>query len=288
MHFSRRQFLSAAVATAGIAGATGVYAWRIEPHWVEVVERPLHIANLPEVLVGKRVIQISDLHLGAIVDTDYLIATLRRVSDLKPDIVFITGDFMTYSHDGQQDDVARLLENLEPGPLGCVAIFGNHDYSPNFQDMAVGNKLADRLHSVGVKLLRNESTNIAGLNILGIDEFWGPNFRPWEVLPLADLNQPHLALCHNPDAADQPIWNGYQGWLLCGHTHGGQVKPPFLSPPILPVINRRYVAGEYDLGDGRRMYINRGIGYAHRIRFNVRPEITVFQLTRESSPSSTV
>jgi predicted MPP superfamily phosphohydrolase len=70
---------------------------------------------------------------------------------------------------------------------------------------------------------------------------------------------------------------------LSGHTHGGQIKPPFLDPPIIPVRNKRYTAGKFDLGDGRFMYINRGLGYLRRVRFNARPEITVFTLKRDEA-----
>ena len=69
-----------------------------------------------------------------------------------------------------------------------------------------------------------------------------------------------------------------RGWILSGHTHGGQCKPPFLPPPIIPVKNKRYTAGEFDLGDGRPLYINRGLGHLIRARFNARPEVTVFRL----------
>jgi predicted MPP superfamily phosphohydrolase len=92
--------------------------------------------------------------------------------------------------------------------------------------------------------------------------------------------KPALFLCHNPDAADFNEWAGFQGWILCGHTHGGQCKPPLLDPPLLPVKNKRYIAGEYDLFDGRRLYINRGLGHLRQVRFNVRPEITAFTLRR--------
>ena len=77
---------------------------------------------------------------------------------------------------------------------------------------------------------------------------------------------------------DALSWGDYKGWVLAGHTHGGQCKPPFLPPPLLPVRNKRYTAGEIPLSDGRRLYINRGLGHLIRARFNVRPEITAFTL----------
>ena len=71
--------------------------------------------------------------------------------------------------------------------------------------------------------------------------------------------------------------------MLAGHTHGGQVKPPFLTPPILPVKNKRYTAGTFDVGPGRTMYINRGLGFLVQVRFDVRPELTLFTLTRATA-----
>ena len=92
------------------------------------------------------------------------------------------------------------------------------------------------------------------------------------------MNKATILLCHNPDGVDKPQWPGYRGWILAGHTHGGQCKPPFLPPPLLPVRNKRYTAGEIDLTDGTRMYINRGLGHLLRVRFNVRPRVTIFKL----------
>ena len=70
----------------------------------------------------------------------------------------------------------------------------------------------------------------------------------------------------------------YRGWMLAGHTHGGQCRPPFLPAPILQVQNRRYEAGEVDVDGRRTLYINRGLGHLLQARFNVRPEITLFTL----------
>jgi len=97
-----------------------------------------------------------------------------------------------------------------------------------------------------------------------------------EIVP----ERPTIVLCHNPDAQDEPIWTGVRGWVLAGHTHGGQVKPPFLPPLVVPVRNKRYTAGEFDVGPGRTLYINRGLGHLTKVRFNVRPELTLFTLER--------
>jgi predicted MPP superfamily phosphohydrolase len=261
--------------------AVGLWTWRIEPHMVEVVQRDLPIRGLPTGLVGRSLVQISDLHVGRIVDPEYLAWALRVVSSLHPDLVVITGDFMSCESDEQADRVPRILEHLRLPPLGCYAILGNHDYGRGWQHAEAADRLARRITERGIVLLRNSMQVVAGLQLAGIDDFWGPNFRPQQVMPRLDLARPALVLCHNPDAVDLPVWSGYRGWILAGHTHGGQCKPPFLPPPMLPVENERYTAGEFDLGDGRMLYINRGLGYLRRVRFNVRLEITLFRLVPE-------
>ena len=259
---------------------TGLYAWRIEPHWVEVVERPLPVAQLPAALAGKRLVQISDLHVGQRVDDEYLMRTLDRVRDLSSDILVITGDFVSYWGDGTFRQLDRVLRRLPHGKRATVAALGNHDYGRRWSQSDVADKITARLLELGVVVLRNERCTIDGLDVVGLDDYWGPHFSPHKVLGDLDPVNPSLVLCHNPDAADLPVWGNFRGWILSGHTHGGQCKPPFLPPPILPTKNRRYTAGEFDLEDGRRMYINRGLGHLIQVRFNVRPEITAFTLTQ--------
>jgi predicted MPP superfamily phosphohydrolase len=127
-------------------------------------------------------------------------------------------------------------------------------------------------------MLRNAAVRIAGLQFIGLDDLWGPRFNPAPILADHGHESATIVLCHNPDAADRPVWGPYQGWILAGHTHGGQCKPPFLPPPVLPVKNKRYTSGEFELSGNRRMYIARGVGHLLRVRFNVRPEIPIFRL----------
>jgi len=95
-----------------------------------------------------------------------------------------------------------------------------------------------------------------------------------------DGQQANIVLCHNPDVCDLNVWSDYKGWILAGHTHGGQCKPPFLNPPVLPIKNKKYISGEVDLEDGRTLYVNRALGHLWQVRFNVRPEITMFTLEK--------
>jgi predicted MPP superfamily phosphohydrolase len=274
---TRRRFWGAAA--AGGLGV-GLYAGRVEPHWVEVVRRDLPVAGLPASLEGRTLAQISDLHVGPRVDSDYLVACLRRVSEMQPDVVVITGDFVTATGAEHVDEAARVVEQLARPPLGCFAVFGNHDYGLNWSHPEVADRLAARLAGVGVTVLRNSAADVAGLRVVGLEELWSPNFHPGRAREVLAGDGPAVVLCHNPDGADLDVWGRYQGWILSGHTHGGQCKPPFLPPPFVPVSNKRYTAGEFDLGDGRRLYINRGLGHQLRVRFNVRPEITLFRLVR--------
>jgi predicted MPP superfamily phosphohydrolase len=129
-------------------------------------------------------------------------------------------------------------------------------------------------------VLRNQVLDAEGLQIVGLDDLWAGHFRPNDVLGALDVNRGAVVLSHNPDTVDLPAWGNYEGWILAGHTHGGQCKPPFLPPPILPVRNRRYTAGEFELAGNRRLYISRGVGHSIPVRFNVRPEVTIFELVR--------
>jgi len=99
---------------------------------LEFVYRDLPIANLPPLLAGRRLVQLSDLHIGPQVDDDYIIETFRRVDALQPDIVVHTGDLITYRSGHTFDQARRVLAHFPRGRLGSVAILGNHDYGKNW------------------------------------------------------------------------------------------------------------------------------------------------------------
>jgi len=242
----RRKFIKKSF--FGAVGASiigGIYSWQIEPFWLEFVRVKMTIKNLPIHLKGKTLMQISDIHVGNRFDYQYIIDSFKKAQKLTPDYVVYTGDFVSYDNKEQLKQLREVFKHVVKGQVGTLG---------------------------------NEQKNINGLNIIGLDDYWGLNFNPQKIMSQLNNEQANLVLCHNPDVCDLNVWNHYKGWILAGHTHGGQVKPPFLNPPILPVKNKKYSAGIIDLEDGRTLYINRALGHLLQVRFNVRPEITIFEL----------
>jgi predicted MPP superfamily phosphohydrolase len=276
---TRRRFLKVSAAGAGLGVGVGIYTRCVEPHWLELVERRLFISHLPENLLGWRLVQLSDLHIGPRVDDGYLKRSFQRVRELSPEFVVYTGDFTTHEA-GVFDHARRMFAHLPLGRHGTVGVLGNHDYGPGWSHPEVAMQIAALATDAGVRLLRNEVVEVGGFHVVGLDDVWAGRFDPAAGFRALRSGAAALALSHNPDTVDLGGWEGYSGWILAGHTHGGQCKPPFLPPPLLPVRNRRYTAGEFELSGGRRLYISRGIGHLLSVRFNVRPEITVFRLER--------
>jgi predicted MPP superfamily phosphohydrolase len=304
----RRRFIMLGASALGVAAATGVYAWQIEPFWLEIVRRPMPLPDLPQALVGKTLLQVSDIHVGPRVSSDYLIRSLVAAQSLEPDFVAFTGDFVSFRSAHEVKELARVLRYMPRGRVGTVASLGNHDYGRDWRNIAVADDVSRVATDAGMVVLRNDVRTFGGLQFAGLADFWSPEFgdghgepprgvllaplsSPFrrtrtdaaETLRLLTPGQPTVVLSHNPDAQDLPIWDGVRGWVLAGHTHGGQVRAPFLPPPVLPVKNRRYTSGVFDVGPGRTLYINRGLGFLIQVRFDVRPELTLFTLERASS-----
>ena len=242
----------------------------------------LPIANLPEGLVGARVVQLTDLHIGPRVSDSFLMETFAEVQRLGADFVVYTGDFTSY----EPEIFARaekVFPHLPKGRRGTFGILGNHDYGINWSQPEVADRLAAIAKNAGVTILRNEVAEKDGLQFVGLDDLWAEHFRPERALTEIDGKRAAIVLSHNPDTVDLPVWGDYQGWILAGHTHGGQCKPPFLPPPLLPVKNRNFTEGVFSLPGGRSMYISRGLGHLLKVRFTVRPEVTVFTLERAAT-----
>lgn len=277
---NRKTFLKRVAQISVLGLFPALYSWKVEPFWVDFVQRKLPVKNLPKSLDGKIVMQISDLHVGDRFDWNFLIETFQEAKQFKPDFVVYTGDYVNSGTTEEQNALTTVMENCVLGTMATFGIMGNHDYGNNWKDFECADQICEILEDRGIVMLRNAQQEKGGLNFIGFDDLWSPRFQPSEIMKEYDPSKANIVLCHNPDACDLNIWNGYQGWILSGHTHGGQCRIPGIITPVLPVKNKKYISGEIDLEDGRMLYINRAIGHSFQVRFMVRPEITVFTLTQ--------
>lgn len=285
---TRRAFLFSFGGGVLAAASGGAYARYVEPYWPVVEFLPMDLRNLAPSCVGLRVIQVSDLHLHHSVPVEYLRSQLERCTALSPDLILLTGDYVTRADPRYVAQLGSVLCTLR-APLGIFAVLGNHDCGAHDADPRLASEQLARyvqkaLIDCGVTVLRNEMQTLAiggaSIQIVGVDDLWSGFSDPDRAFAEVDPALPVITLAHNPDSIDdlrdQPC-----DWILCGHTHGGQVRIPFVGAPRLPVRNRQYDAGLFEVGD-KRLYVSRGLGHVFPIRFNCRPEITVFTLARRA------
>jgi hypothetical protein len=285
---SRRRFL---VGGACTAAGLGIYSGEIERHWIDVTYHDVHLPGLSSAFEGMRIVQLSDIHLDEFTEAFFLRDAVHRINQLNPDIVFLTGDFISWTPISRRLFKNSIWEcaNILNG-LNCrerYAILGNHDA------MAGEERVIEALTDNKMTVLDNAYLPIerAGARfwLAGLDDPLEGHPKPDLALPASIRNQPNepiVLLCHAPDYVDEllAVPEGQSvAWMLSGHTHGGQIRPPFLPPMHLPPLGQKYVDGWFHFGN-LQLYVNRGIGTVGApLRFNCRPEITVFTL-RAATP----
>jgi predicted MPP superfamily phosphohydrolase len=280
---SRRTFLK-----AGLLGAAGLalYSGEVERHWIDVVERDVTLSGLSSEIEGMRIVQISDIHMNDFTESFFLRDVVERINQLKPDVVFLTGDFVTTgkppntkAHEAAWQ-CARILEGLDCRQV--YAILGNHDVNSGAR------VVYDALNKSGIIVLRNAYLPIER----GKGRFWLAGLDDAMVgHPNLDLaipekirnvrNEPVILMCHEPDYATNvqahPAGQAVD-FMISGHTHGGQVRLPFIGALVLPPLGRLFVEGLFELGS-MKLYVNRGIGTIQvPFRLDCPPEITLFTL----------
>ncbi len=281
MRISRRHFLKTALGGTLGLGLTAVggaaYATHIEPEWVEVTRVTVPLRGLPPAFVGFTLAQISDLHLGAWMTLDRLLNAIAQVNALAPDVIAVTGDFVSRLWSGTPGEITRALAALRPRE-GVAAVLGNHDHwthAPTVRRaiLASGAWLLDNHH---VALRRGDET----LYLAGVDDIWEAQHDLDAALRGVPPDGAAILLAHEPDYADEVAATGRVALQLSGHSHGGQVRLPGHGALILPWLGRKYDMGLYDVS-GMALYVNRGLGMENpAVRFNCRPEITLLTLAR--------
>ncbi len=249
------------------------YAHKVEPDWIEVTSIPLALPRLSPEFSGYRLVQVSDFHMGGWMDLQRLEEIVEMVNRLKPDLVAITGDFVTHRPSRHAGDMVPSLKKLA-APDGVVAVLGNHDGSGGSRGMR------PILRRAGLIVLSNAVHTLrrggAVLHLAGVDDPLHRRDRLDLILKQLPEDGAAILLAHAPDFADKSAPCNRFDLQLSGHSHGGQVRLPLLGPIFLPRLGRKYPQGLYQVGN-MALYTNRGVGMVHMpVRFNCRPEITVF------------
>ncbi len=280
LRLSRRRLLLMG-AGCGLAGAGGYeYARNIEPAWLDVHPVQLALPRLAPEFDGYVIAQFSDIHMGDWMTQEQLRHIVMLVNQQRPDLIVVSGDFVTFSPRQQMPPLVTELSRLAARD-GVVSVLGNHDY---WTDPFV---IRQVIHDSGMIDLSNAVHTLvrgnAQLHIAGVDDVWEQLARLDVVLAALPKDGAAILIAHEPDFADASAASGRFDLQISGHTHGGQINLPLYGPVQLPPYGKRYVSGLYRVGT-MYQYTNRGVGLVNLpFRINCRPEITVFTL-RASRP----
>jgi predicted MPP superfamily phosphohydrolase len=285
----RRRFLEQAAivvsATPFVASAYGLVYGRVE---IETTRQPIKLPRLPKAFHGFRIAQLSDIHIGPFMTARQVRDYVSLTNRLHPDLVVLTGDFITWDP-ATQDDVVDVLAGLK-APFGRYGCLGNHELWADVED-----SITEMFARRDIRMLRNTAATIPSqgetLNLIGVDyqtrrRFGPPGDRPVRqylegVDRLMVPNTVNILLSHNPNTFDRAAELGID-LSLAGHTHGGQVTLEFIHPDLSPSrLITDYGRGRFEK-QSSQLYVNRGIGTIFvPIRLGAPPEITLFELVRE-------
>jgi hypothetical protein len=248
---------------------------RFNPEDFEVSQIAVHVQHLDSIFDGYRIVHISDIHLGQWLSPARLDGVVGIVDELKPDMVVITGDFVSFAVDQFVNDLSCGLRGLTPNDA-TLAVMGNHDHW-----LDVG-KVRQSLEEAGVIELRNDVYTVgrenARLYFAGVDDICVGEDRLDQVLEKLPSDGPAILLAHEPDFADVSSATGRFALQLSGHSHGGQIVLPIVGPPFRGSHAKKYPLGRYQVGS-MVLYTNRGLGAnTFWLRINCAPEITLVTL----------
>jgi predicted MPP superfamily phosphohydrolase len=260
---------------AAISG-TAAYATLIAPNLYEVTETQLSIPNLPERFEGFRITQLTDIHHSRIVGLGDVQHVVDLANATKPDLIVLTGDYTT-SYRRYIEPCADALARLG-APEGVWAVLGNHDHytDPELTTRALERKRIVVMNNLNTVLRRGPDA----LHLAGIDD-WSWNGTDWKrAFNGLQPGLPLILLSHQPNVLDLEESQA-ASLILSGHTHGGQVKLPYIGAPVkYATFDLKYASGLFRRA-GTQLYVSRGTGVIGLpVRLGVRPEIAVLRLSR--------
>jgi predicted MPP superfamily phosphohydrolase len=258
-----------ALAASGLSGLLAGVHGTVFPALTRI---KLPVAHLPLPLDGLRIVHLSDFHLGMPLSAAAVRRALEMTKALKPDLIVLTGDFISYRH--HLPLLRATLVGLD-APLGMFAVLGNHDHKT--EPAAI----ARDLELLGITVLDNEHRVVqykdAQVVIAGVDDMW--HGHPDLCAALADVPKdlPVLLLAHSPDYADIAA-QANVAVHFAGHTHAGHIRLPVLGSLFLPRHGVRYSHGVHRVKN-MWLVISNGLG-GLPLRIGARAEALLVTLRR--------
>ena len=242
--------------------------------------KKLFIEDLPEDLIGLRIAHLSDVHLTGQLSTSFYRLAMDWLSDQSPDMIVLSGDIVDY--ESQLKQLEKVFDGLA-ARLGMHFILGNHD-----KRLPTPTAVCDSLVAMGwtdlgkAEALVNNGATV--IRLMGNELPWfqrgaSPEFAGTEALVSRDATQADwvLGVSHTPDQFKWGISNRCN-LLLCGHTHGGQIRFPLIGPIIAPSkYGSRYASGVF-YSNPTLMHVSRGLSGVHPFRWGCIPEVSVLEL----------
>jgi hypothetical protein len=285
-NITRRQFIFRAAAAGAVAIAGDSVL--LEPNRPHIVRRDFSLARWPERLNGFTIALLSDFHYDPFFSVHPLHAAIPLVSGLRPDLIVLTGDFVSVPEIGDDakaasaaEPCAQVLRQMR-APHGLWAILGNHDCETDPE------QVTRALRAAGIHVLNNKSEAIehdgARFWLGGVDDVISGAPDLAETLRSVPASEAVILLAHEPDFADEASKFAID-LQLSGHSHGGQIRIPLIPPLYLPELAKKYVMGTYQVGP-LPLYTNAGLGtIGLPVRLNCPPEITLITLRSSISSS---
>lgn len=249
---------------------------------LEVTRHEIVIPDLPPSFIGYQIAFMTDTHVAGFMRRAFYRECIEQINRREVDLVLLGGDFVSWKKDIPL--MARvLLEDLQARD-GVFAVLGNHDY---WSDASA---VVSAMTARGVRFLINESTTLrrgdAEIDLIGIDEIYRGDPDVKATFRNVPGNRPCIGISHHPDIIGLLGRDRRIDLLLAGHTHGGQIRLPFLGAIVVPSKHE----GLYDAGFHRQrqvlLYVSRGLGSVPPIRILCPPELAVFTLIRERRSES--
>jgi predicted MPP superfamily phosphohydrolase len=250
-----------------------------KPSDFELIPVEVIIPNLDPIFHNYRIVNLSDIHLGQWITPHHLEGIIELVNEQKPDMVTITGDFVSYILDEVEEPLEKSLKLLKPRDIS-LAVLGNHDHWLGAE------KIRNILEKCSVNDVSNDVFTLkreingenAILHVAGVDSVMLDKHRLDLVMEKIPSHGPAILLAHEPDFADISSITGRFGLQISGHSHGGQFIIPGLGTIVRGPHFIKYPLGKYQVGD-MVQYTSRGLGTnVFWFRINCPPEITIFHL----------